>query len=139
MARAVLAIDQGTTGNTALVIDRDGRVLGRAYDMLSTGGESVHPCEVEDRLCECPCVDEVAIVGRPDRAWGHTLVALVVGGVEQFAFQAWCESHLPSYQKPREMFRMPALPRDSMGKLDRRMLREWVETTPPHRLPVSQG
>lgn len=54
------------------------RVLGRADDVIVTGGHKVWPDEVAARLGEHPSVAEAAIVGRPDRAWGERVVAVIV-------------------------------------------------------------
>ena len=61
-------------------IDDEGnlRVSGRIDDMVISGGENVHPLEVEDALARCDGVDEVAVAGVPDDKWGHAVTAFVV-------------------------------------------------------------
>ncbi len=116
------------TGDLGHIDDRGHlHVKGRADDVLITGGENVHPREVEDTLRQCAGINDVAVVGRPDPTWGHVLVAFVVGDVEASEFSAWCDAHLPRPLTPREMIRVPRLPRNAMGKLDRRRLREWAK------------
>ena len=66
----------GDLGN----IDDEGnlRVSGRIDDMVISGGENVHPLEVEDAIARCDSVDEVAVAGVPDDKWGHAVTAFVV-------------------------------------------------------------
>lgn len=105
--------------------DADGSlvVLGRADDVLISGGETIHPLAVEEIAARCPGVAAVAITARPDAVWGDRLVAAVVGEVTDEAFLAWCADHLPSFMRPREVVRLPALPLNATGKVDRRGLR----------------
>ncbi|MDJ0863218.1 MAG: fatty acid--CoA ligase family protein [Gammaproteobacteria bacterium] len=110
-------------------LDRRGHlhVTGRADDVFTTGGENVHPCEVEDRLRACPGIDDVAVVGKPDPRWGHLLVAFVVGRIEESALEVWCKTHLPNHLRPRRVIGVTKLPRNPMGKLERRRLADWAE------------
>jgi O-succinylbenzoic acid--CoA ligase len=105
--------------------DRAGclRVLGRADDMLVSGGNSVHPIEVEEMLLSCPGVDEVAVSARKDKTWGDLLVAIYTGTGSLEGIKSWCYTNLSSYQRPREFIRVPELPRNAMGKLDRESLK----------------
>lgn len=107
-------------------IDAEGRlsVLGRADDMLISGGRNVHPQEVEDCLAACPGVEEIAIAGQPDPVWGDVLVALVVGPVEPADLFEYARKHLPSAAQPRRFHRLDHLPRTAAGKLDRLALRQ---------------
>ncbi|HUG98600.1 MAG TPA: AMP-binding protein [Gammaproteobacteria bacterium] len=93
------------------------RMLGRADDVIVTGGVNVHPEAVEEALGPCPDVGEVAVTARPDVRWGTVLVALYTGPTEPAALEAWARKHLPSASRPRLFRRVPALPRNAMGKL----------------------
>jgi len=106
--------------------DDQGRlvVLGRGDDMLISGGENVHPAEVETLAGRCPGVRAIAITGRPDPAWGDLLIAVVVGEISAGAFLDWCRVHLPSPLRPRAMIRVEQLPLTPIGKPDRAALRE---------------
>jgi O-succinylbenzoic acid--CoA ligase len=98
-------------------------VLGRRDDVIVTGGEKVHPAEVEDVLRGHPAVREVAVVGRPDRVYGEALEALIVGGgatAEEVV--AWSRERLPSHKVPRLVRFVERLPRSEGGKLLRREL-----------------
>jgi len=113
-----------TTGDLG-AIDADGRlsVLGRADDMLISGGCNVHPQEIEACLAACPGVDDVAVTGSPDPVWGDLVVALVVGPVEPGELFEHARQHLPTAAQPRRFQRLERLPRNATGKLDRAALR----------------
>lgn len=122
-AGAFLSADLGA-------IDRAGalQVVGRADDMLVSGGRNVHPCEVEHRLLGCPGVEDVAVSGRTDPVWGDVLVALVVGAVETRELDRWCRDNLPSSERPRAFRRVQSLPRNALGKLERGRLYRLVSS-----------
>ncbi|HEX6829387.1 MAG TPA: class I adenylate-forming enzyme family protein [Burkholderiales bacterium] len=98
-------------------------VLGRADEVLLSGGENVHPEEVEPLLAQCPGVEDAALTARPDPAWGDRLVALVVGSADPAAVERWCRERLPPPWRPRAILKVPALPRTALSKLDRPGLR----------------
>ncbi|HJW26462.1 MAG TPA: AMP-binding protein [Rhodocyclaceae bacterium] len=113
-------------------IDGEGRlqVLGRADDMLVSGGANVHPLAVESCLAACPGVVDVAVSGLPDPVWGDLVVALVVGEAEDGRILEWSRAHLPSAARPRRILRLERLPRNAMGKLERAKLRAFLEARP---------
>ncbi len=115
------------TGDVGL-IDEDGDlwVVGRVDDMIISGGENIHPLEVEDVLARHPKVREVAVVGAPDDRWGQRVVAVVVGdGVTTGdELDTWClDSSLARFKRPREYRFVDELPKSPSGKILRRMLR----------------
>lgn len=97
-------------------------VLGRHDDMLVSGGVNVHPAEVEDLLLACPGVSDVAVTAVSDEVWGDRLTALLVGGATCRSVQDWCRKHLPSHLRPRRFVAVAALPRNALGKLERKRL-----------------
>ena len=98
-------------------------VTGRKDDVIITGGEKVHPAEVENALRLHPAVREAAVVGRPDRVYGQVLEALVVAdGVTAEALVAWCRDRLASYKIPRRVRFVESLPLSEGGKLLRTQL-----------------
>jgi len=113
------------TGDLA-ALDEAGRltILGRADDMLISGGINVHPAEVESLLLACPGVADAGVTALPDPVWGDRLVALVAGTIGPNELLQWCREHLPSSRRPRSLHRVDALPRNPMGKLQRPALRE---------------
>jgi 2-furoate---CoA ligase len=111
-------------------LDEDGNlwVLGRVDDMIISGGENVHPLEVEDVLAGHPRVAEVAVVAAPDDRLGQRVVAVVVAEGELSAdeLDAFClESEtLARFKRPREYRFAESLPKSPSGKILRRLLRE---------------
>jgi len=109
-------------------IDADGElwVLGRADDLLISGGENVHPARVEPVLQSCPGVTAAALSARNDPVWGDRLVAVYVGEVEPARLETHCKEQLGGAAQPREYLRLRSLPQGRSGKLDRRALRRLV-------------
>ena len=111
-------------------LDEDGDlwVVGRVDDMVISGGENVHPVEVEDVLARAPGVLEVAVIGVPDERLGQRVVACVVAeaGVTQDDLDAYClaSDKLARFKRPREYRFLVELPKSSSGKILRRRLRE---------------
>ena len=98
---------------------------GRVDDMVNSGGENVHPLEVEDVLSEHPAVDEVAVVGAPDDRLGQRVVAVVVGTATAEELDAHClASTLARFKRPREYRFVAELPKSASGKILRRVLRD---------------
>jgi 2-furoate---CoA ligase len=108
-------------------IDEDGDLWleGRLDDMIVSGGENVHPLEVEDVLARHPKVQEVAVVGAPDDRLGHHVVAVVVGEATAEELDAHClaSNTLARFKRPREYRFVSELPKSASGKILRRMLR----------------
>jgi 2-furoate---CoA ligase len=113
------------TGDTGhLDSDGDLWVDGRLDDMIISGGENIHPVEVEDVLASHPGVREVAVVGAPDARLGFRVVAVVVGDATAEELDAHClASPLARFKRPREYRSVPALPKSASGKILRRALR----------------
>ncbi len=112
-------------------IDASGRllVLGRADDVLISGGRNIHPIEIENLVVDCPGVDEVAVVACPDQTWGDLLVAIYAGGASQEEVVAWCRANIVSPLRPREFIQVKELPRNHMGKLERKSLKAMAGQT----------
>ena len=103
-------------------------VVGRVDDMVVSGGENIHPVEVEDVVARAPGVGEVAVVGAPDDRWGQRVVAYVVanGAVTAEELDAFClaSDSLARFKRPREYRFVAELPKSPSGKILRRMLRD---------------
>ena len=108
--------------------DGDLELCGRVDDMIVSGGENIHPEEVETVLLQHDAVKEVAVIGMPDDQWSERVVACVVAdGVDGDALDAWCrDSTLANYKRPREYAFLDALPRNAANKVLRRELKEIV-------------
>jgi 2-furoate---CoA ligase len=125
------AIEDGwyRTGDIGRLDDEgDLWVVGRVDDMVISGGENVHPVEVEDVLARAPGVLEVAVIGEADERLGQRVVACVVTeeGVTQEDLDAFClaSDTLARFKRPREYRFVSELPKSPSGKILRRMLRE---------------
>ena len=97
--------------------------------MIVSGGENIHPLEVEDVLSHAPGVGEVAVVGAPDDRWGQRVVACVVAEGERdrraSSTRSACRlGSLARFKRPREYRFVDALPKSPSGKILRRRLRE---------------
>ena len=110
-------------------VDPDGRlvVLGRADDVVISGGVNVHPDEVEAVLATHPGVAEAAVAGRADPEWGQRVAAFVVPRDPDrpptlAELRAFVRERLEPAKAPRELVVVPALPRSPSGKLLRRLL-----------------
>ena len=114
------------TGDTGhLDADGDLWIDGRLDDMIISGGENIHPLEVEDVLAAHPGVHEVAVVGAPDDRWGQRVAAVVVGTATLEELDAHClASSLARFKRPREYRFVEALPKSASGKILRRELRD---------------
>jgi 2-furoate---CoA ligase len=114
-------------------VDEDGDlyVIGRMDDMIISGGENVHPLELEDLLVRHPAVLEAAVVGLPDERFGQRVVAFVVAEeVSAEELDAHCRaSTLASFKRPREYRMVGELPKNASGKILRRALRDNQTTT----------
>jgi len=97
-------------------------VLGRADDVFISGGENVHPRQVEHLLMDCPGIHDVAVTAVSDAVWGDKLVALYVGDLSCRALRAWSKTSLPGFMRPKDFVRVDALPRTALGKLRRKLL-----------------
>jgi 2-furoate---CoA ligase len=118
-----------STGDTGH-LDGDGDLWidGRVDDMIISGGENVHPLEVEDVLASHPGVVEVAVIGVADERLGQHVTAIVVGEASAEELDAHClGSPLARFKRPREYRHVDSLPKSASGKILRRMLRD--ETT----------
>jgi len=100
---------------------------GRAKDFIKRGGEMVSPEEVEQVLMSHPNVDDAAVIGIPDVEWGEEVRAVVVGregGVDEDELIQYCNERLSSFKRPRSVVFIDELPRNVMGKVLKRDLRE---------------
>jgi len=110
--------------------DADGRVtlVGRAKDLIISGGLNIYPKEIEDAINAVPGVAESAVIGVPNADFGEAVVAVVVadsssdtGLAERIATDL--RTRLARFKQPRRVVIVPALPRNAMGKVQKAVLR----------------
>lgn len=98
-------------------------ILGRADDVIVSGGEKILPATVEALLESCPGLGAVAVVGRPDVVWGETVTAVYTGTMPPRALLDWCRRAISGALRPRAAVRLERLPLLASGKPDRAALR----------------
>ena len=102
-------------------------IEGRKRDMVISGGVNVYPAEVEGVLEQYPGIQEVAVVGVPDREWGERVRAFVVmkSGIpaDEGALKLFARERLAGPKVPRDFVFVEALPRNPTGKVLKRELR----------------
>lgn len=117
------------TGDNGFV-DEDGYVsiVGRARDMVISGGLNVYPKEIELFIDDLPGVRESAVIGVPHADFGEAVVAVVVpenvGEVSESAIIAACKAELADFKVPKRVVFVDQLPRNTMSKVQKNVLRE---------------
>ncbi|KFF96162.1 hypothetical protein IQ62_37925 [Streptomyces scabiei] len=125
---AVLAEGWYRTGDLGRQ-DADGHltITGRLTELITRGGEHLHPREVEQALVQAPGVADAAVAGAPDETLGEIPVAYVVpvpesGGIDVETVLAACRRRLPPYKLPDEIHEIAEVPRDPAGEIARGLL-----------------
>jgi malonyl-CoA/methylmalonyl-CoA synthetase len=108
--------------------DDDGylRILGRAKELIITGGFNVYPREVEEVLLGHPGVAEAAVVGTPSDEWGEVVTAYIVpaGALAANELTDYAAARLAGYKRPRIVRFVDTLPRNALGKVVKHELTE---------------
>jgi acyl-CoA synthetase (AMP-forming)/AMP-acid ligase II len=110
-------------------------ICDRKRDMIISGGVNIYPAEIEDALHRHPAVEDAAAFGVPDAEWGERVHAAVQLRPNASATERelidFCRAHLADYKTPREVSFHADFPRDTAGKLVKRLLREpyWAGRT----------
>ena len=103
-------------------------IVDRAKDMIISGGENIYSVQVEEAIAKHDAVLEVAVIGVPDDEWGESVKAYVVLKPGRATSEAEiiqiAKENLASYQKPRSVEFVDALPKAPTGKILKRELRE---------------
>jgi malonyl-CoA/methylmalonyl-CoA synthetase len=104
------------------------RLVGRAKDLIITGGLNVYPKEIEEHLDRMEGVEESAIVGLPDPDFGEAVAAVVVGkpghALSEAAVIGALKGDIAGFKVPKRVFFVDELPRNAMGKVQKALLRE---------------
>lgn len=102
-------------------------IVGRAKDLIISGGFNVYPAEVEGAIEVLPGIGEVAVIGVPHPDFGEGVVAVVAPkpgtSVDRSAIDAALRETLGAYKRPKAIEIVPALPRNAMGKIEKAALR----------------
>lgn len=117
------------TGDVGFIGD-DGflRITGRSKDMIISGGLNIFASDIEAVLGEHPAIAEAAVIAVPDDRWGESPHAVVVlrpgASANREELHQWLQERLARTSWPRDISFMAALPRNEMGKVLKRVLRE---------------
>jgi fatty-acyl-CoA synthase len=117
------------TGDMA-VIDDDGycNIVGRIKDMIIRGGENIYPREVEEYLFRHPKVQDVQVVGLPDKKYGEELCAWIVLREGQKAteadIRAFCDGQIAHYKIPKYIRFVEGFPMTVTGKVQKYLIRQ---------------
>jgi long-chain acyl-CoA synthetase len=109
-------------------LDEDGYlyIVERKKDLIIRGGFNIYPRDVEEVLASHPAVIEAAVIGVPSQRLGEEVKAFVVvsGPIEAEALMAYCRERLANYKTPSQIEIVDALPRNAIGKIDKKELRK---------------
>lgn len=109
-------------------IDSDGfyEIVGRSKELIISGGENIHPDEIEQLALADPAVADAAVVGLADPRWGEVPVLAVVpragATIDEGRLRARFEAALARFKHPRRIVVLSALPKTALGKLQRSAL-----------------
>jgi malonyl-CoA/methylmalonyl-CoA synthetase len=117
------------TGDMGTLLDNGYlRIVGRAKDLVITGGLNVYPKEVEDKIDALPGVAESAVIGVPDADFGEAVTAVVVArpghALRESEVIAALKAEIASFKVPKRVYFVDDLPRNAMGKVMKSLLRE---------------
>jgi malonyl-CoA/methylmalonyl-CoA synthetase len=102
--------------------------VGRSKDLIISGGYNVYPAEVEALINELPGVAESAVVGVPHPDFGEGVIAMVVprpgAALDGEAIVGELKSKIANFKVPKQVFVMSELPRNTMGKVQKNLLRQ---------------
>ncbi|KJR96120.1 MAG: hypothetical protein VR68_15450 [Peptococcaceae bacterium BRH_c4a] len=103
-------------------------LVGRAKDLVISGGMNIYPTEVEDVIETIEAVEESAVIGIPDDEWGEKVIAVVVPKPNQSVtpeeIDLVCRERLANYKRPKAIYITDKIPRNTMGKILKSQLRE---------------
>ena len=96
-------------------------------DIIKSGGYKISALDIERHLLAHPDIAEVAVVGVHDITWGQKIAAILVlrqgvSSLELKDLQAWSAEHLPPYQQPTILRIIDRMPRNDMGKINKKGL-----------------
>lgn len=115
------------TGDMGL-IDADGYVqlVGREKDLIISGGLNVYPAEIEALLDDRADVAEAAVIGVPHPDFGEAVVAVVkpAGPLDPATVREEMKRDLAAFKVPKQVIAVDELPRNTMGKIQKKLLRE---------------
>jgi malonyl-CoA/methylmalonyl-CoA synthetase len=111
------------------------RIVGRAKDLIITGGLNVYPKEIEERIDALDGIAESAVIGVPHPDFGEAVTAVVVAkpghALTESAIIGALRHEIASFKVPKRVFFVTELPRNSMGKVVKAELRAKLASPAP--------
>jgi malonyl-CoA/methylmalonyl-CoA synthetase len=109
------------------------RIVGRAKDLIITGGLNVYPKEIEERIDAMPGVVESAVIGVPDPDFGEAVAAVIVTkaghALSESAIVTALKGEIAGFKVPKRVHFVTELPRNAMGKVQKNVLRQQFGAT----------
>ena len=106
-------------------------IAGRSKDVIISGGENIHPAELESVLADCDAIAECAVIGVEDPRWGEAACAVIVrkagASIDEAGVLALFAGRLARYKHPRRVVFTDSLPKNAMGKVQKFELRKALE------------
>jgi len=112
------------------VMDAQGyvNIVGRMKDMVIRGGENIYPREIEEFLYRHPKVQDVQVVGVPDRKYGEELCAWIIARpgatLDEDEIRTFCQGQIAHYKIPRHIVFTDAFPMTVTGKIQKFKIRD---------------
>ena len=115
------------TADKSFILDD---LLDRSKDMIISGGENIYCVEVESAIAAHPEINEIAVVGMPDKKWGEKVVAVVVRKkgalISEQGILLQCHN-LANFKHPREIYFVEQLPKNSFGKVQKKEIKDLLD------------
>jgi fatty-acyl-CoA synthase len=132
------------TGDIAAIDERGYLMISdRAKDVIKSGGEWISSVELENEIMAHPAVKEAAVIARADERWGERPLACVVPEEgEELTLEELCEHLAPRVAKwwlPDELEIIDEVPKTSVGKFDKKVLRKRLSAAPESPLPAASS
>lgn len=109
---------------------------GRSKDVIISGGENIHPAELENVLADCASIAQAAVIGIEDAKWGEAACAIVVlkpgALLDESGVLALFKDRIARYKHPRRIIFAQSLPRNAMGKVQKFELKKLVTPLAPN-------
>ncbi|GAB1265102.1 acyl-CoA synthetase [Aurantivibrio infirmus] len=119
------------TGDVAVIENGYYRIMGRSsIDIIKSGGYKLSALEIEGVLLNHEKISECAVIGVSDDTWGEAVTAFLVltpnTSLTLDALKDWCKERMSAYKIPKNIKIVDSLPRNAMGKVTKKLLRDLV-------------
>ncbi|GAX42972.1 AMP-dependent synthetase and ligase [Tolypothrix sp. NIES-4075] len=104
-------------------------IVGRSSNKIITGGENVYPIEIESAIRATQMVNDVCVIGIPDKQWGQAITAIYIpkkANISTLEIQSILKDKLCKFKIPKHWISVPTLPRNTQGKINHQQLQQIV-------------